>query len=66
MAKWLSKYFDKSGKQFSLLDFSFEPLRLFLGGIFVLSGTIKVFNQLALLVLIHRLKIGIVKVFFNT
>jgi peroxiredoxin/uncharacterized membrane protein YphA (DoxX/SURF4 family) len=44
MAKWISKYFDKSEGRYSSFDYLFELLRISLGGIFVLSGTIKVFN----------------------
>lgn len=44
MAKRFSKYFDKSEGRYSSFDYLFELLRIFLGGIFVLSGTIKVFN----------------------
>ncbi|MBU2584240.1 MAG: redoxin domain-containing protein [Bacteroidetes bacterium] len=41
---WTSKYFNKATEKNSLFDFSFELLRILLGGVFVLSGTIKLFN----------------------
>jgi len=44
MLSWTSKYFNKATEKNSLFDFSFELLRIFLGGVFVLSGTIKLFN----------------------